>query len=56
MTNNTHVERCTQDQFENLHESLDKVKSTSTTVKVSKDALRNLLMDHAMLIDRKARP
>lgn len=40
---------CSQEQFEGLHAELDKVRSTSATVKVSKDALRALLMDHANL-------
>lgn len=43
---------CSQEQFEDLHEDLDKVRSTSSSVKVSKDALRALLMDHAALLQR----
>lgn len=41
---------CSQAQFEGIHSDLDKVRSTSTTVKVSRDALANLLIDHAKLI------
>lgn len=37
----------TQEQFEELHRDLDKVRSTSSTVKINKEALRNLLLDHA---------
>lgn len=36
-----------QEQFEQLHRDLDKVKRTSETVKVSKEALRCILLDHA---------
>jgi hypothetical protein len=43
---------CSQEQFEELHEDLAKVRSTSSTVKVSKDALRALLMDHSNLLQR----
>jgi hypothetical protein len=39
--------KTTQEQFEGLHEALDKVRSTSSTVKVDKEALRALLYDHA---------
>jgi hypothetical protein len=41
---------CSQAQFDALHEALDKVRSTSTTVKVDKAALSALLMDHANLL------
>jgi hypothetical protein len=37
----------TQEQFEGLHEATAKVRSTSKTVKVDKEALLNLLMDHS---------
>jgi hypothetical protein len=37
----------TQEQFEQLHRDMDKVRSTSKTVTVSKEALRRLLLDHA---------
>ncbi len=40
---------CTQEQFEELHRALDKVRSNSKTVRVPKDALRNLLIDHSEL-------
>lgn len=43
------IEQCTQSQFEDLHAELDKVRSTSETVKVNKQALKNLLLDHAEL-------
>jgi hypothetical protein len=39
--------RLTMADFHALHIALDKVRSTSTTVTVSKDALRSLLMDHS---------
>lgn len=37
----------TQEEFEQLHRDLDKVRSSSETVKVNKEALRHLLLDHA---------
>jgi len=37
----------TQEQFEGLHKDLDKTRATSKTVKVSREALQNILMDHA---------
>jgi hypothetical protein len=43
-------EHCTQEQFEDLHQSVDKTRSTSTTVRVNKQALVNLLMDHSDLL------
>jgi hypothetical protein len=42
--------KCTQAAFEGIHADLDRVRSTSTTVKVDKAALAALLMDHAKLI------
>lgn len=43
----------TQDQFHRLHEALDKVRSTSKTVTVDKDALTALLLDHQRLLKLK---
>lgn len=45
----TFREHCTQAQFEALHDALDRVRSTSTTVRVDKQALINLLIDHGEL-------
>lgn len=45
----TITETCTQEQFEGIHAALDKVRSTSRTVTVDKDALRALLIDHGAL-------
>jgi len=42
----------TQDQFESLHEALHKTRQTSETVKVEREALRRLLVDHAQLLQR----
>lgn len=42
----------TQEEFESLHYELDKVRSTSKTVRVSKSALHNILMDHSLLINK----
>ena len=42
---------CTQDHFESLHADLDRVRSTSATVKVSKAALTKLRLDHSRLIN-----
>lgn len=41
----------TQKQFDGLHAELDKVRSTSATVKVDKDALAALLRDYAALLE-----
>lgn len=40
-----------QEQFENLHKDLDKVRSNSKTVKVNKEALTKLLIDHSTFIE-----
>lgn len=40
---------CTDGQFHALHEALAKVRSTSKTVTVSKEALTNLLIDHSKI-------
>lgn len=45
----TFEEHCTQAQFESLHRAIDKTRSTSTTVRVDKQALINLLIDHSQL-------
>lgn len=42
---------CTDAQFHAIHEALDKTRSTSETVKVSRAALAALLVDHSKLID-----
>lgn len=39
------------EQFEGLHQALAKVRSTSTTVTVDKQALTALLMDYSRLIN-----
>ena len=39
------------EQFEGLHQALDKVRSTSRTVTVDKVALTGLLMDYSRLIN-----
>lgn len=36
-----------QEAFEQLHRDLDKVRSTSKTITISKEALRCILLDHA---------
>lgn len=36
-----------QEQFEGLHEAFDKARASSKTVKVDKEALRRILLDHA---------
>lgn len=43
----------TDDQFNELHTCLDKVRSTSKQVKVSRDALMNLLIDYARLVQNQ---
>lgn len=46
-------EHCTQEQYESLWREVDKkTRNGCTVIKVDKAALRNLLMDHARLIDR----
>ena len=37
-------------EFDGLHEAVDKVRSASTTVKVDVKALRHLLQDYASLL------
>lgn len=39
-----------QEQFEGLHKALDRVRSTSKSVTVDRQALANLLIDHAKLL------
>lgn len=40
----------TTDQFHGLHASLEKTRRTSETVKVSREALTKLLIDHSRLL------
>lgn len=40
---------CSQEQFEKIHEDLDKTRRTSETVKVDRAALMALLIDHGTL-------
>lgn len=39
------------EQFESLHVALNKTRSTSETVRVPKQALVHILMDHNMMYD-----
>lgn len=41
---------CTDDQFESIHLALDKTRTTSESVRVDREALTNLLLDHARLV------
>jgi hypothetical protein len=41
---------CSKSQWDDLHADLDRVRSTSATVKVSKAALAALLKDHSHAI------
>lgn len=40
---------CSQEQFEKIHEDLDKTRRTSETVKVDRAALMALMIDHGRL-------
>lgn len=42
-------EACSQEQFELIHAQLEKTRRSSDTVKVDRQALQNLLIDHAQL-------
>lgn len=37
------------DEFQALHEALNKTRSTSSTLRVPRDAIAHILMDHARL-------
>jgi hypothetical protein len=41
--------KCSQDQFEKIHQQLDQTRRTSETVKVDRAALAALLIDHGQL-------
>lgn len=41
--------KCTQDQFEKLHEQLEQTRRTSETVRVDRAAFAALLVDHGTL-------
>lgn len=41
--------KCSQEQFEKIHEDLDKTRRTSDTVRVDRAALQALLIDHGRL-------
>lgn len=47
--------KTTNSQFESLYEILDKARLNSETVKVSREALSNLLIDHSELQARQQR-
>lgn len=42
--------KTTDEQFEGLASDLDKTRRTSATVKVNRQALANLLIDHAQAL------
>lgn len=44
--------KTTDAQFEILHHTLDHTRRTSSTVKASREALTNILMDHAAMVER----
>ena len=44
--------RTDQDQYEGLHDVLDKTQSTSKTCRVRVDALRAILYDHSKMYGR----
>ncbi len=46
---------CSQEQFESVHEAVDKARQSSESVKVPRAALAALLMDHSKLIERQER-
>lgn len=41
--------KCSQEQFEKIHEDLDKTRRTSETVRLDRAALQALLIDHGVL-------
>lgn len=41
---------CSKDEFNKLHQSIERTRSTSATVSVDKQALTNLLIDHGKLL------
>jgi hypothetical protein len=43
---------CSQDQFEAIHAALARTRSGSKCVTIDREALADLLIDHANLIDR----
>ena len=44
--------RTSDEEFDGLWQAVHTARSTSKKVSVSKEALENLLMDHAALVDR----
>lgn len=46
------VLECTQEQFEGIHRDLDKVRTTSKSVKVDREALQALLMDYSNCLQK----
>jgi len=41
--------KCSQEQFEKIHQQIDQTRRTSETVKVSRADLMALLLDHGQL-------
>jgi hypothetical protein len=41
---------CSQEQFENIHSTVSKSRANSKQVKVDKQALINLLIDHSTIL------
>ncbi len=46
-------DKCTQEQFEAIHEAVDGTRKGSQFIKVPREALVNLLLDHARLHNQK---
>lgn len=42
-------ENCTQEQFEGIHQSLDQTRRKAKWVKIDREALAALLVDHGRL-------
>lgn len=46
---------CTDDEYHALHRDLDRTRQTSETVRVGREALGHLLIDHGRLLARLER-
>jgi len=45
----------TQEQFEAMHEALERTRSSAKVVRVDREALRAILMDHATMTKETGR-
>jgi len=47
------ADKCTPEEYNSLYEAINKARDNTVEIKVNKQALMNLLMDHAKLQEER---